>query len=144
MARVRKAVKQGRVRVRRGLVDNKSKRLVQEKLEEVAEVMQLIADSQAELKVLEAQLDELMRGSKIESAESVHAVAEMKRPQGRSSTYIDPKKFYDAVPTEDDFFAGISVGITDAKKILTEKEFNKIAETVPGKIKDPVLSVKLK
>ena len=59
-------------------------------------------------------------------------------PSGRSSTYIDPKKFRGAVG-DDAFYESVKVTMTEARRNLSGKEFDAIAEVTPGKPGKPSL-----
>lgn len=92
-------------------------------------------DAMAALKVKidteTATLCELMAKAREDKHEYGDLVAERFKPSGRSSTVIDPRKFYNTVE-EDDFFDSVTVSVTKAKGILSERALAKISNTIPG------------
>ncbi len=95
--------------------------------------------SARELAALEKQAFEAMQAAKLAKHSSAAGDLEVKVPSGRSSTYIDPRQYYKAVDSPDDFFDSVKVTMKDAKKNLSGKEFDAIAEVTPGKPGSPVL-----
>lgn len=61
-------------------------------------------------------------------------------PHGRSVTIVSPQKFK-ALVTEEDFFSCIKVQVTEAKKVLGEKQLAKISKVTPGVDGDPRLKI---
>lgn len=62
-------------------------------------------------------------------------------PEGRSTTVVDPRLFYNAVG-EKNFWSAVTVGVTKAKEVLSGKELERISrKTIPGP-KEPVLRVR--
>lgn len=73
----------------------------------------------------------------------VEALFNVETPMGRSSTVIDPEKYFALIDKNlisyEDFFNSVSVSITKARDYLGEKQIEKIGEVTPAKTKDPVL-----
>lgn len=87
-----------------------------------------------------AEIKRLLESAGMTGHTNGHYIAEIVTPMGRESREIDPKKFQKAVSPED-FWACIKVGVTDAKKVLSEKELDKISTVTPGKPGTPILKV---
>ncbi len=95
--------------------------------------------SARELAALEKQAFEAMQAAKLGNHSCPAGDLAVTVPSGRSSTYIDPRQYYKAVDSPDDFFDSVKVTMKDAKKNLSGKEFDAIAEVTPGKPGSPVL-----
>lgn len=120
-----------------------AKAAITKKLNAASIIMQEIADKQKELATLQVEIEDGMKKAGMDRHEVDTAVAEIKSPQGKSTTVIDKKAFLDKVGM-DDFMECASVGVTKAKKVLSEKELASVSETIPPKAKDPVLKITLK
>jgi hypothetical protein len=68
-------------------------------------------------------------------------IAELVEAFTKESRFIDPQRFWNSV-SEDDFWACISVSITEAKKVLAEKELDKIAKVTPAQSLGTKLRIK--
>lgn len=64
---------------------------------------------------------------------------EVKVPSGRSSTYIDPEKYHEAVGDDEAFYSSVKVTMGEARRNLSGKEFDGIAQVTPGEPGKPVL-----
>lgn len=111
-------------------------------LQSIAKMQETVDKLRANMKPLMAELEEAMLSASISSLDSGTAVAEMTRSSGKAQTTIDPRKFHDIVD-EKDFYECITVGVTKARTVLSEKEISRIASTVPGKPGPLTLSVTL-
>lgn len=67
-------------------------------------------------------------------------IAEMKTPMGRESRTIDAKKFQKKVDPAD-FWSCVKIGVTEAKKVLSEKELDSISTVVPAVAGAPTLKI---
>ena len=88
-----------------------------------------------------ARIEALMKEHKMGAQTDGKLVAELVDQFTKESRYVDPQRFYNAVH-EDDFWPCISVSITEAKKVMAEKELNKIAKITPAKFTGTVLKIK--
>jgi len=114
----------------------------------IEDLMQSIAKSEDTIAVLSAQvktdlasLTALMQKAKQTTHFCGELVAEVVVPSGRSSTTIDPRKFYLAVD-EGDFFDAVTVSVTKAREILPERALAKISKTEAGKPGEPTVKLK--
>lgn len=64
------------------------------------------------------------------------------RTRGRTTNFIDPKKFRDLVPDDKEFYSAISVSITTARGVLPAKTLNKIIVETPGKLGEERIEIK--
>lgn len=79
----------------------------------------------------QARIEAVMKQYKFEGGiTDGKLIAELVEAFSRESTTIDPQRFFNSVHA-DDFWAAISVSVTEAKKVLSEKELKKIATIVP-------------
>lgn len=117
---------------------------LKKRLEEIAELHLARAKLDQEISEAEAKLAAGMEANKLDRLEVDIAVADYKPPRSNAKNIVDPKGFRNAVRNDDDFFASISVSITNAKKVLSGKELAAITTTIPAQVKPPVLKVKLK
>ena len=90
-----------------------------------------IADLDAKRKTELHRLHELMTRAKETSHECGELVAKRVTPAGKSSTCIDPYKFYKAVD-EKDFFDSVVVSVTKARGVLSERALSKVSRVTPG------------
>jgi hypothetical protein len=107
--------------------------------------------AEAELQLAEQKLFEGMTATKTWEAHPefvyddhrTEALFNVETPLGRSSTVIDPEKYFALIDknliSHEDFFNSVSVSITKARDFLGEKQIEKIGEVTPAKKKDPVL-----
>lgn len=117
------------------------------KRKELGDLIELVVQRKREaseaalgLQDAEARLLAAMQDMKLVETKEGPYIATVERPAGRSTNTVDPKAFYDLV-SEDDFFAAVSVSMTEAKKVLPTKTLEKITTTVPGKAGDPRVKV---
>jgi hypothetical protein len=114
-----------------------------ETLQSIAKMQKTVDQLVNNIKPLAEKLQKDMTSAGIVSLAGAEAYADISRSPGKSQTTIDPKKFFAKVD-EEDFFACCAIGVTKAKTVLGQKEIDRIAETVSGKLGEPVLKVKLK
>lgn len=69
--------------------------------------------------------------------------AEIAVPTQRKTRTIDPRAFWETVDLEEDFFACVSVSVTEAQKVLSGKELDSISKFHTAKAKPPELRVKM-
>lgn len=62
-------------------------------------------------------------------------------PKGRGSTVVSSKEFQDRV-TEEEFHECISVSVTKARQVLSEKEVSEISDKTAGKPGAPIVAYK--
>lgn len=115
--------------------------------DEVKEQLQLIAQIDHQMEMLTVQ-----RAAAVEAAQALFSQGNaeevtdglyyVKRvtPMGRSSTEIDPKVFQKKVGDEV-FWKCVKVGVTEAKKHLTEAELRKVAVVTEGVPGEPYIEV---
>lgn len=103
------------------------------------ELLQLIAKKEAELDVVQAELDAahkateaLMREAKINVHSHGNLTALIEQTFSRQSRSIDPKKFRNAV-SDAVFWSSIDVSVVKASKHMAPLELARIADTIPGK-----------
>lgn len=88
-----------------------------------------VANQSAIVKQGIAELYILMKAAKMDVHKVGTLTAEMFRPAGRGSTYIDPEAFRKMVKNDADFYSAISVGVTAAKKVVAQKQLDTITTT---------------
>ena len=104
---------------------------------DTAHQMKSLANSQAEEM---AELMKLMGASRKTELQNDAGTAKIVTPAGRRTVTIDPVKFSEAV-SADDFYACVSVGMEKAKKVLSEREIEKISTIKPAVPGDPKLVI---
>lgn len=116
-------------------------------LHEINEQLQLIAqceteidEASAKLSQAHAKLSELMTASATTSYTNGKYVAEFVDTMSRASTTIDPKRFKANV-ADADFWKCISVSVTEARKVMTDKEISQIAKVESAKKTGTALKV---
>jgi hypothetical protein len=92
-----------------------------------------------EMAKLDKQALEAMQAAKLAKHSCAEGDLEVKVSSGRSSTYIDPEKYHDAVGDDEAFYGSVKVTMAEARRNLSGKEFDAIAEVTPGKPGKPVL-----
>lgn len=120
------------------------------KMKVMIEVLQSISNLQQQAEKLNQEIAEhekilfgLMDRGKVDTVESLSAVAAITQSAGKATNLIDPKAFKKKVD-EKDFFNCISVSVTKAKEVLGQKELDSITTTIPGKLGERKLSIKRK
>lgn len=98
----------------------------------IAEAEYAIDEAVARNNLAYAQIEAIMREHNIEEHSNGVHIALIEQVFSRQTRTIDPKKFKAAVASED-FWKAITVSITEASKILTEKELNTVSDVTPGK-----------
>lgn len=86
-----------------------------------------------ELNAEHAKVEELLRAAKIDEHSDGRYKAMIEPVATRQSRTVDAKRFKNAV-ADKDFWSCIKVNITEAAKILSERELNDISTIEPGKI----------
>lgn len=116
-------------------------------LHEINEQLQLIAkcedeidDASARLSEAHAKLTDLMTEARTTSYTNGKYVAEFVDTMSRASTVIDPKRFKANV-ADADFWKCITVSVTEARKVMTEKEIGQISKIEPAKKTGTTLKV---
>lgn len=141
-----------RVTLRRGVATGRTSANAAQKVKDdaiaiIEENLKLISNNDAAIDAAVASNDQAYAA--IKSALEVAQMdgytngryqAEIKTPMGRESREIDVKKFQKAV-SADDFYACVKIGVTEAKKVLSEKELDKISKITPAKTGDPILKI---
>lgn len=115
---------------------------------EIERLMKSISQSQEAVKRHNANIamctvelyDEMKRGG-IQTHAVDGIIAERFRPKGRATNKIDPQGFREAVADDADFYGAVSVSITAAKKVLSEKQLKPIMSTTPGKLGEETVRV---
>lgn len=103
------------------------------------DILNLISNIQQEMSELRSALDDnmgeltaLMHEAKRTTLEDNGVIASLVRSSGKAQNIIDPKKLYKQLDGGDDFFSAVNVSVTQAKKLLGEKELSKITRHIPG------------
>lgn len=89
------------------------------------------------------ELQKLLKASHLTHAAIPEAVADIVTPSGKSVNTIDPREFRKLVDDDKDFFEAVTVSVTKAKALLSERELAAITTTTPAKAGEPKLVVKL-
>lgn len=89
------------------------------------------------------KLRKLMKTYKLSVHEAHGMIASVFRPAGRSTSTVDPYD-YQKLVTDEEFMSTVKVQITEAKKVLPEKELLKITQTTPAKLGEETIEVKAK
>lgn len=133
-----------RFRVERQTPASSIKRKMTMLADSIENLQEEIQEKQKKLKDELRELEELMKKYKVQKHEGNISIAEFVVPPGRSTRIIDPVKFREKVQDDRDFFSAISVSVTKAKKVLSEKEIDSISDIRPPKEKEPILKVRHK
>lgn len=104
--------------------------------ERINELLQLVAiheetidNTVAALEQTNGEIEALMRANNISIHTDGFYTPEIYEAVSRQSRTIDPKKFRNAVG-DDAFWGSIEVGVTRAKKFLSEKELDSVSDVV--------------
>lgn len=134
-------------RVRRRATGRTSDEIDFKKREQVGHLIGLVVQRKAELAEAtlsladaESQLLTAMQDMKLVETKEGRYIATVERPAGRTTNVVDPRKFYAAVD-EDEFFASVSVSLTEARKVVPAKTLDKMTTKIPGKAGDPRVKV---
>lgn len=118
--------------------------------EKLDALLQLIARKEAELDIVQADLDAahkateaLMREAKLNVHSHGNLTALIEQTFSRQSRSIDPKKFRNAV-SDAVFWSSIDVSVTKAARHMAPLELARIADTIPGKSTGFVFRLKRK
>ena len=111
------------------------------RLQLIAKNNQAIDKAAAENEMLHAEIEKLMKDAKLLGVTDGKMLAEMKDVFSRASRTIKPALFYKMLKLED-FLSCVSVGVTEAKKFLSDNEIDKISDKVDAKKTGTVLSIK--
>jgi hypothetical protein len=131
-----------KTRVRRVASTSGAKRSLNDKLKKAAEALRQIEEGNEALDKLKPWIEDLLKEAGLVTYQAHGAVASMVASPGRASTEIDVVAFRAAV-SDADFMSSISVGVTKAKKVMTDKELGKVSTKIPGKPGEPTLKVVL-
>lgn len=115
---------------------------IAEKLKSISELMVDIGKLTAEREAAERELEALLKSARLTHFDTPEATAAIVTPSGKSSTNIDASKFYEAVD-EKDFWGCVTVSVTKAKAVLSEREIQAISTVTPATPGTPKLVVKL-
>ncbi len=115
---------------------------VAEKLKSIAKLDAKEQEIARQRAVILEEIEHDMKAAALDKVDDGVYQATYQGTMGKSSRTIDPEKFSEAVE-EDAFWSCINVSVTAAAKYLTDKEIDAISETVPGKMSEPKLSIKL-
>jgi hypothetical protein len=99
-------------------------------LQSIANHEDIIDNTLAEMERANGEIEQLMRANNISMHSDGHYVSEIYEAVSRQSRTIDPKKFRNAVG-DAAFWGSIEVGVTKAKKHMSEKELDAISDVVP-------------
>lgn len=105
---------------------------------EAKELLKSIANTEEKLAKLQATLqadldllEQTMKAGKLSQVSEGKATAAFVQSAGKAQNVIDPKKFFNKVD-EADFFASVSVSVTKAKAVLSQKELDRITTKIPA------------
>ena len=135
-----------RVRIRRGptvLTDDKKAEL-ELAMELWAKKTKAVNKARDELAELQEEIFYMLTKVKEDTYSSASADAAIKTTKGRNSTKINVELFREACDTDEDFLAACKIGVTDAKKVLSGKELERVSVITKGADGDPELSIKLR
>ena len=110
-------------------------------MKSIANAEDAIASLSAKVKNETQRLYSLLVAAKETTHQCGDLVADVVIPAGRSSTLIDPRKFYNEVK-EDDFFDSVIVSVTKARQVLPERTLAKISKVTPGTTGEPIVKLK--
>lgn len=119
-----------------------AKKEIEADLKLISQNNQLIDEAQLATEQAHARIEALMKKYKLNGVTDGHLIAELVEQFTRESRVIDPQRFFNAVTRQDDFWECVEVAIGKAKKVLSEKELDKITKTTPSKSTGIVLKIK--
>lgn len=117
------------------------KQAILDDLKSIAKHHAVIDSSTAAIAESTARIEALMKEHKLPPQTDGKLLAELVDQYTKESRTIDPQRFYNSVH-EDDFWPCISVSITEAKKVMAEKELDKIATKIPAKLTGTIVKIK--
>jgi hypothetical protein len=106
----------------------------------IREAQAVAAEAQASIEALMPQLDAALREASLNDYVTETGHAFYKPQKGRVSNVVNARKFQEVV-SEDDFFGCIAVSITEARKVLAQRELDKITTVIQPEPKAPLLVV---
>lgn len=109
-------------------------------LDNIDEIHKLEAGNEALLE----EASTLMKARGLTEYRTATGEAEFYAPTTRGKTVIDPRKFFSTVQNKKDFYSAISVSVTKAREVLSEKEIASISEIYSAKAKERVLRIRRK
>lgn len=112
-------------------------------LDEIATVQNLIKTYTAQVAKDSEQLMTYMQEAGLLEIITKNAKGVIEIPMGRTTRVVRPLDVKRLVP-EKDFLAAVSISITAAKKILSEKELEKVVTVTAPRAKDPILKVTMR
>jgi len=89
------------------------------------------------------ELFAIMKKLRITTAASEDLVAEIIRPAGRATKFIDPRDLWKVIHDEDKFFACVKVMIEKTKEAISNDDFSKIVVVHPGEYGEETIKIRL-
>lgn len=109
-------------------------------LSRIEELMKSISNAQTEANRLGAQvkaetleLYTLMKSADLSRHTTADATADVYRSAGRGTNVVDPQGFRRLVKNDKEFFSAVTVSVTEARKVLPQKQLDTITTMLPGK-----------
>lgn len=102
-------------------------------LKSIANLDSQLDDLMVQLNAQHAEVEAILRKAKIDKHSDGAYVASIEAVVSRQSRTVDPKRFKAAV-ADVDFWGCVSVSVTKAEKVLSERELNEISKIVPGQV----------
>lgn len=120
-----------------------SKPILDKRIEEYMAARQTLMQAQNTISDLEESMYLAMKTNGL--SEYSHAGVKLSEVESKTnkSTTIDPRKYYDAVEDLEEFLDTITVPVTKARKVLSEREIEKIATVVEGRVTGKKLKIAL-
>ena len=130
-----------RVRIKRAPVEsNAPTKHMKDLSNSISEAQDWVAKYIVAIEKDSEELQKLMEAKGILKVSASNSEANLVTPKGRVTQKVRPKDFKGIV-SEDDFMDSVSVTITAAKKVLSEKELKKVVDIIEPKAKEAVLKV---
>lgn len=130
-----------RLRTRSGASPGaQAEKVVKQHLSAYQELEEEMDALKVRMESLKQEITETMENGKLTEVFQGVLVAKYASPATRSSTVIDPQKFSDHVLPEE-FWDCISISVTKAREVMSERELKKVSTTSPGEPKPPVLTI---
>lgn len=102
-------------------------------LQTIANLDVELDDVMARLEKEHEAVEKILRESKLGKHSDGKYTVSIDEVVSRSSRTVDPKRFKASV-TDKDFWGCVSVSVTKAEKVLSERELNEISRIEPGKV----------
>lgn len=132
-------------RVRRPTVDKSqepTKAQMDVLLQSIADAEDTIGALTKDINDYKVELYGAMKAAKQKEHRVGNVLAQVVTPVGNSSTFIDPQKYRKAVEDDKDFYSTISVSVTGARQVLSERALRKISVITPGKEGKETIKIK--